>query len=142
MAFIRLFFFESTTSEGGNGRTFRRAVKETPRTTPHTRLSDQMFSFTLVLQLIPLIVEIGAPFAVKFVKAKLSERKEKEAEKNGKGGDGRAPREKDFVVQGGDESAPMVKKVLDEAALPEHRFFGELSITYMNLIQHDDGNRF
>ena len=73
-----------------------------PKTTPHTRLSEQLFSFAFVLQLAPLVAESIIPFALRWYARRGKEKKPSEDGKD-------------------DE---VVERVAFEASLPEHNVFG------------------
>lgn len=94
-----------------------------PPTNPHSRLGEQMFAFTLVLQLVPLVMEVVAPFAIRYALGALKDWKagaKKEgvkAERKGKDAKDVAERE-------------LVDTVLFEAGLPEHDFFSAFSCLF------------
>lgn len=96
--------------------TWRRSVNRLPPTTPKTRLAEQMFSFTLVLQLFPIILEILMPFVVRFAATHLMKRGSTGAR---------------HIVQGDKKGGSastedeLVDTVVFESSLPPHRFFGE-----------------
>jgi len=130
MTFFHLSLFEQSPPEqgGGPGSTpessflsgnWRRSVHQPPATTPKTRLAEQMFSFTLVLQLFPIALETLVPFVVRFATTRSA---------NG----GRANASKTRQSIQGSEKASLagkedelVDRVTLESSLPSHRFFGE-----------------
>ncbi|KAF8333092.1 calcium-activated chloride channel-domain-containing protein [Cantharellus anzutake] len=73
-----------------------------PKTTPHTRLSEQLFSFTFVLQLAPLVAELLIPLALRWYSRR----------KNG-------PKR---ILDGGKGPA-VVERIAFEASLPERNIF-------------------
>ncbi|KAF8310365.1 hypothetical protein DL93DRAFT_1649104 [Clavulina sp. PMI_390] len=115
MSFFHLAIFPSSGSEEKATTSYLTAwwksIPAPPPTTPATRLSEQMFSFTLVLQLIPLLMEILVPFVIRFVTAKLAEMNSK--------------KDTSVVVksEGNSANAELVDRVVYEAGLPTHRFF-------------------
>lgn len=93
-----------------------------PPTNPHTRLGEQMFAFTLVLQLVPLVLEVVAPFAIRYAIGALKQWKagaKKESVKTERQeGNAKEVAERELV-----------DTVLFEAGLPEHDFFSALSFS-------------
>lgn len=77
-----------------------------------------MFSFTLVLQLVPLAMEILVPFAIRYVTARLAARNEKTT----------TPGAKAELDQVGSAEQQLIETAVYEAGLPPHRFFGELPL--------------
>jgi anoctamin-10 len=127
MAFFHLTLFQQPPPpHDGNASepsrvpgTWRRSVSQLPSTTPKTRLAEQMFSFTLVLQLFPIALEILMPFVVRFVTTRLT-----------KNSSADAPQTKRIIRGGEKESSAskedeLVDTVVFESSLPPHRFFGE-----------------
>jgi hypothetical protein len=121
MTFFHMMLFEtrsSASSTGGRTRidtikSWRLAVNDVPRTTPRTRLADQMFSFTLILQVFPLLMEILLPFVVRFINTKLA------TPTSGAAGDAR---NRNAVAKGAEDEA-LISTVLTEASLPGHRLY-------------------
>lgn len=105
---ITLFHHENETV---NPDAWFRSPGTPPTTMPHTRLGEQMFSFTLVLQLFPLIAEIVAPFAIRFALRFVKEWRE-----------GKKVEKSTSTVEVGSERK-LIDNVLFEAGLPEHDFF-------------------
>lgn len=90
-------------------------MSQVPSTTPKTRLGEQMFSFTLVLQLVPLAAEIIVPFAIRYVTEWFASRS----------GESTPATIQERSKKVNSEEKQLVETVLYEASLPPHRFFGQ-----------------
>lgn len=136
MKFFHLTLFEQPSSEhdtkhsGSAGsplpiNSWRRSVHEPPPTTPKTRLAEQMFSLTLVLQLFPIALEVLLPFVIRFFNTRLG--------KSSRPGASRSAHTGSEATSGGKEDE-LVGRAVFESSLPSHRFFGEPSSSRILII--------
>ena len=103
MHFFHLFYNGHSADLSGNA--------SIPQTTPYTRLQEQLFSFTFVLQLAPLLAELAIPLALRWLKKTKASSPTRGPSSSGGEGEHAA---NEFLA-----------RISDEEALPEHRFFGK-----------------